>query len=617
MTRGPAPRVLVIGLDGLEPSLVEAMLDAGELPALAALRARGGYGRLATTFPAQTPVAWSSFATGTNPGGHGIFDFIRRDPATCLPDLSLNRYEQKNAFTPPRAVNLRGGTPFWDLLGRAGVPSTVLRCPCTYPADLERGRLLAGLGVPDLRGGLGTPTVWTTAPDALQQESERVIPVQGAGGVIETFLPGPRTPKGEAVLKLTIRDPGRGSLELRLEGQRALRIEAHPPRWSEWVEVKFKLGVLQSAAGIVRFFVPSLDPLVVFASPVNFAPDAPLYPISAPWDYAGELERAIGRFATAGMAEEHTGLLNGRIDEPAFLAQCSLIMRERDAMLQHELARFREGLLFCLFDTPDRLQHMFWRYGEPDHPALHGRPPDPAYRAVIRDHYRECDAVVGRAVEALGSDGLVLVLSDHGFTSFQRGVHLNGWLRKNGFLALEPGVEPGEAAGEMLRRVDWNRTQAYAVGLGGIYLNRRGREANGILDEHGADQAAADIIAGLESLMDLERGARAVERVLRGDQLYRGPFAADAPDLLVLMRRGYRASWTTGLGGVPATVFEDNTRRWSGDHIVDPALVPGVLFASRPFREEGAAMTDLAPTILQYFGVPPGPAMEGRSLIEF
>jgi predicted AlkP superfamily phosphohydrolase/phosphomutase len=292
-------------------------------------------------------------------------------------------------------------------------------------------------------------------------------------------------------------------------------------------------------------------------------------------------------------------------------------MREREAMLQHELARFRDGLLFCLFDTPDRIQHMFWRFGEPDHPALHGGPPDPAYREVIRDHYRECDAVVGRALEALGGDGLLLVLSDHGFTSFQRGVHLNGWLRKNGFLALEPGVEPGEAAGEMLRHVDWNRTQAYAVGLGGIYLNRRGREANGILDEHGADRAAADIIAGLEALMDLERGARAVERVLRGDQLYRGPFAADAPDLLVLMRRGYRASWTTGLGGVPATVFEDNTRRWSGDHIVDPALVPGVLFASRPFLEEGAAMTDLAPTILQYFGVPPGPAMEGRSLMEF
>lgn len=617
MTRGPAPRVLVIGLDGLEPSIVEAMLEAGELPALAALRARGGYGRLATTFPAQTPVAWSSFATGTNPGGHGIFDFIRRDPATCLPDLSLSRYEQKNAFTPPRAVNLRGGTPFWDLLGRAGVPSTVLRCPCTYPAEHQRGRLLAGLGVPDLRGGLGTPTVWTAAPDALQLESERVIPVQAAGGVIETFLPGPRTEKGEAFLRLTIRNPGNGSLELGLEGKRAVSLEARPPRWSEWVDVKFKLGLLQSAAGIVRFFVPSLDPLVVFASPVNFAPDAPLYPISAPWDYAGELERAIGRFATAGMAEEHTGLLNGRIDEPAFLAQCSLVMREREAMLQHELARFREGLLFCLFDTPDRIQHLFWRFGESDHPALHGQPPDPAYREVIRDHYRECDAVVGRAVEALGSDGLVLVLSDHGFTSFQRGVHLNGWLRKNGFLALEPGVEPGEAAGEMLRHVDWNRTQAYAVGLGGIYLNRRGREANGILDEHAADRVAADIIAGLEALMDLERGAHAVERVLRRDQLYRGPFAADAPDLLVLMRRGYRASWTTGLGGVPATVFEDNTRRWSGDHIVDPALVPGVLFASRPFREEGAAMTDLAPTILQYFDVPPGPEMEGRSLAEF
>ncbi|PYP40563.1 MAG: phosphodiesterase, partial [Gemmatimonadetes bacterium] len=150
---GAVRRVLVLGLDGLEPRLVEPMLEAEELPALARLRAAGGYSRVATTYPAQTPVAWSSFATGVNPGGHGVYDFIRRDPATYLPDLALNRYEQKNPFIPPKAVNLRRGTPLWELLANAGVPATVLRCPCTYPPDRVEGRLLAGLGVPDLRGG--------------------------------------------------------------------------------------------------------------------------------------------------------------------------------------------------------------------------------------------------------------------------------------------------------------------------------------------------------------------------------------------------------------------------------------------------------------------------------
>ena len=612
MTRGPAPRVLVIGLDGLEPSIVDAMLAAGELPVLASLRSRGGYARLATTFPAQTPVAWSSFATGTNPGGHGIYDFIRRDPVTLLPDLALNRYEQKNAFTPPRAVNLRGGTPFWELSVGAGIPSTVLRCPCTYPAELGRGRLLSGLGVPDVRGGLGTPTVWTAGPDRQERESERVIPLDLNDGMARTFLPGPKTPKGEATLELRIRREPDGVV-VEVEGRSPLRLQANPPRWSEWVPLKFKLGLLQSAAGMVRFFVPSLDPLTLYASPVNFAPDAPLYPISAPWDYAGELEDEIGTFYTAGMVEDHTGLVNGRIDEAAFLAQCDLVMREREAMLQYELARFREGFLFCLFDTPDRVQHLFWRFGEPDHPA-NREGFDPRFREAIRNHYRECDAVVGRALEPLGSETLVIVLSDHGFTGFQRGVHLNGWLLANGFLALEKGIEPGEAAGELLRHVDWSRTRAYALGLGGIYLNRRGRESQGILDHDEADRTAADLAAALTLLVDPERGIRAVERVLRADQLYNGPYTADAPDLLALFRKNYRASWTTGLGGVPRTVFEDNTRRWGGDHIVDPSLVPGVLFMSQPFREESASMLDLAPTILEHFGVPAGEAMEGRSL---
>jgi predicted AlkP superfamily phosphohydrolase/phosphomutase len=606
------PAVLVIGLDGLEPSIVEEMLAAGELPALAGLRARGSSARLATTYPAQTPVAWSTFATGTNPGGHGIYDFLRRNPATYLPDLSLNRYEQKNAFTPPRAVNLRGGETFWDLAGQSGIPAIIIRCPCTYPAEIRKGRLLSGLGVPDIRGGLGTPTLWTEAEEAAG-ESERVIPIRSEGNPVKLQLPGPRLPQGgEASVELEAElDREAGTAVIRAPG---FRLSLTARQWSEWARFKFKLGTLQSLPGMVRFFLVSTRPLRLYASPVNFAPDAPPYPISAPRSYAGELEAALGPFYTAGMAEDHTGLSNGRIDETAFLAQCSLVMRERETMLQHELARFREGILFCLFDTPDRIQHMFWRFGELDHPA-NAFGLDPQYATVIRQHYRDCDAVVGRALAAAPDEALVIVLSDHGFTSFQRGVHLNGWLRANGFLTLKPGVEPGEEAGEFFHQVDWSRTEAYALGFGSIYLNRRGREAGGILDEDGAARASRDIAAGLTGLLDVERGVRAVERVLRADQLYQGPYMADAPDLLVLTRRGYRASWTTALGGVPATLFEDNTRRWGGDHIVDPELAPGVLVMSRPFREERASMLDLAPTILSHLGVGPGTAMEGQSLL--
>lgn len=600
--------MLVIGLDGLEPSIVEPMLAAGELPSLAGIRERGGYSRLATTFPAQTPVAWSSFATGTNPGGHGIFDFLRRDPATYRPDLGLNRYEQQNAFVPPKAVNSRGGEPFWEVLGRAGIPSVVLRCPCTYPGVIGKGRLLSGLGVPDLRGGLGTTTFYTDREGVSAGESERVVRVRFGGDVAKTEIAGPRDPKGgELTAELTItvdREGGGAVLETRDS-----RIAAAIGQWSDWAKVRFKPGFMQSIKGVVRFCLVGTNPFELHASPVNFAPDAPMFPISAPWDYAGELEDAIGTFYTAGMVEDHTGLMNGRIDEDTFLAQCDLAMRDREAMLMHELARFREGFLFCLFDTPDRIQHMFWRFGEPDHPANRGVAQD-ELAEVIRDHYRECDDLVGRALEALGGEATVLVCSDHGFGSFQRGIHINGWLRANGFLALTPGAS-GE---EFFKEVDWSRTKAYALGLGGIYLNRRGREGNGILDEADAAAAARDIVRGMTGLVDVARGARAVERVVTREEVYSGEFAPQAPDLLVCAARGYRASWTTALGGSPQAIFEDNTKRWGGDHIVDPSLVPGVLFSTQRIEIPTPSLLDLAPTILAEFGVAPGPAFEGKSL---
>lgn len=611
-------KTIVLGLDGLEPRLTEAMLERGELPHLARLRTSGGYARVATTCPAQTPVAWSTFATGTNPGGHGIFDFIGREPGSYLPNLALNRYERKNSFTAPRAVNLRRGTPLWDFLSQAGITSTVLRCPCTYPPDTLRGRLLAGMGVPDLRGGLGTPTFFTTNPDARQGESEQLVRLEGGGGrPLSTALPGPRTARagGHASLTLTITtDPAGDRVLIRSEGEpRELAVSRG--KWSDWLRVRFKLGLLQSTHGLVRFHLVALAPhLELYASPVNFAPDAPMFPMSSPPEYAGQLAQAIGPFHTAGMVEDHTGLNNGRFGEEAFLDQCETVMREREAMLHHELARLDQGFLFCLFDTPDRIQHMFWRFREADHPARRESATADMSR-VIEDHYRRCDAVVGRVLEQADERTLLVVLSDHGFGSFRRGVHLNTWLHDEGYLALRPGVQPGEEAGDFFGAVDWGRTRAYALGLGSIYLNMRGREPEGKVEATQARALAAEIAQRLTGLHDRERGHVAVRGVALRDEVYSGPCAADAPDLVVRFGQGYRASWGTALGGVPAGRFEDNTKRWSGDHIVDPELVPGVLFMNRPFDGAAARLLDLAPTVLASHGVPKGPAMEGRSLL--
>lgn len=609
-------KVIAIGLDGLDPNITRRLMAQGALPHLARLRERGGFAPVATTYPAQTPVAWSTFATGTNPGGHGIFDFLRRDPATYRPDLSLNRYEQKSSFLPPSAVNLRGGVPVWDVLGKAGLPSIVLRCPCTYPPDKLKGRMLSGMGVPDVRGGLGTSTLYTERRGVTARESEQIVPLErGADGSFTTFLVGPRNPKrGEDSTTALAIEPRAGSAVLHSSGDPA-EMEVRLGEWSGWLRARFKLGALQSAHGIVRFHLGSLDPMELYASPVNFDPDSPLFPISAPWDYAGELERRIGLFHTTGMAEDHGGLTNERIDEHAFLRQCDTVMAEREAMLGYELDRFREGLLYCLFDTPDRIQHMFWRFQEPDHPANAGRDDMREMEGVIDDHYRRCDALVGRVVERADEDTLLVVLSDHGFTSFQRGFHANTWLLDNGYLALEPGLEPGPSAGDLLSGIDWRRTTAYAVGLGSVYLNVAGREAEGTVDPDGADRVGEEIAARLRGLADPGRGAVAVRDVKTRRQIWHGPHAADSPDLLLLFAEGYRVSWETGLGGVGRGWFEDNVRKWSGDHIIDPPRIPGVLFMNRLFHTESPALHDLAPTILDALGVPAGELMEGTSLL--
>jgi predicted AlkP superfamily phosphohydrolase/phosphomutase len=604
----------------LDARIVSRLLEADQLPNLARLKKQGGFARVATTRPAQTPVAWSTFATGTNPGGHGIFDFLRRNPKTYLPELALNRYEQKNAFLPPKAVNLRRGVPLWEVLATAGKSSTVLRCPCTYPPDSVRGQMLSGMGVPDLRGGLGTSTFYTTSEAVTPRESENVVRPQPAGDrVFTTRLIGPRNPKGGGDLQIEVSlkvDPAARRLTLQSEGT-PRELEVRQGQWSDWLRVKFKVGLLQSIRGMVRFYLVDCEPeLALYASPINFDPHSPPFAISEPPEYAGEIARRIGLFYTTGMVEDHAGLNNERISEQAYLDQCEIVWREREKMMLDELEAFKQGFFYCLFDTPDRIQHMFWRFTEPDHPANRGLPPSAEFAQVIDDCYRRCDAVVGKALEFSDDDTLFIALSDHGFNSFRRGVNINTWLHDNGFLALREGVRPGEAAGDLLRQVDWSRTKAYALGLAGIYLNLKGREEQGIVTPEEVEPLKAALARGLTSLPDPEHSnTPTIRRVHPREAIYNGPYLEEAPDLMVDFAPGYRISWSSSMGGIAEKLFEDNVKKWSGDHIIDPEHVPGVLFMNRPFRLEGARLLDLAPTILAALGVPKGPAMEGESLL--
>jgi predicted AlkP superfamily phosphohydrolase/phosphomutase len=616
-------KAIVIGLDGLEPSIVEAMMERGELPTFARMRRAGFYSRLATTCPAQTPVAWSSFATGTNPGGHGVFDFVTRDPATYLPDFALTRFEKpKNMFSPPRVRNQRRGVPFWQVLSAAEIPAVILRCPCTFPPDELRGRMLSGVGVPDLRGSQGTGTFYAQQQDAQAKENEQLVVLHASGDSFSTHLIGPRntraTPPADSRAEIRVEvDRAAGRMRIHTGGVPAMVDLAHG-EWSPWVRVKFKISALQAVSGLVRFFLRALAPhLEFYVSPANFDPAAPLFPVSAPTEYARELAGEIGAFSTLGMAEDHTALNNGRIDEAAYLAQCALVLAERERMMDHELARFHEGLFFIVFDTPDRVQHMFWRFRDIAHP-FHNPGATREFSRQIEEHYRHYDGVLARVVEQADDDTLLVVLSDHGFGTFRRAVHINTWLWQQGLLALKGAHKPDEVLGDGFAQVDWMKTHAYALGLSGIYLNKKGRERDGIVGEDGdAERVRSAIVSGLSGLTDPAAACVAINGVARADQIYSGACASEAPDLLVNYAPGYRVSWQTALGGMPQSIFEDNLRRWSGDHIIDPLAVPGILLMNRAASPAAASpdIRDLAPTMLAHFGVAPHPAMEGKSLL--
>jgi predicted AlkP superfamily phosphohydrolase/phosphomutase len=617
----------------LEPTIVESMLERGELPNLARIRQMGFYSRLKTTYPAQTPVAWSSFATGTNPGGHGIFDFISRDPATYLPDAALSHFERpKNIFSPPQVVNQRKGRAFWQTLSDAGVPSIVLRCPCTFPPDEVKGRMISGVGVPDLRGSQNRGTFYTQDKSVKAGESEQVVVLDG-GEDLKTYVIGPRntkqSPPSDTTCEIRVRvDKEAHALVIDTTGTPA-RIAVKEKTWSEWVRFKFKFSMLQSVTGIARFYVRQIEPNVEFyVSAVNFDPAAPMFPISSPAGYAKDLSAEIGLFSTLGMAEDHNGLNNGRLDVAAYLAQCDLVLEERERLMRFELDRFSEGFFFLLYDTPDRVQHMLWRFRDREHPG-YKRDLARDFSTLVEQHYARCDKLLTAVLDKVDADTLLIVLSDHGFNTFRRAFDTNTWLWQNQLLVLKNGKKPSQEMREGLTEVDWSRTYAYATGLGGIYLNFKGREREGILEEGTeAERVMNAIQSGMPQAVDAKKNQRVVRSVVRREEIYSGPYVQNAPDLLVNFCPGYRVSWQSAVGGFAVSLIQDNLRRWSGDHIIDPKEVPGILFVSRdqhpPVQNAGRMrhpnghlphIIDLAPTILNYLGVPVPQVMEGASFL--
>ena len=608
--RGRAPadsrKVVVLGIDGMDPGFLER--HWADLPHLDRLRRDGGFRRLGTTIPPQSPVAWSTFITGLDPGGHGIFDFVHRNPATMAPVSSLGEtIEPRNKLplgpyelplSSGEVRSFRHGKAFWQILSEQGIGATVLRMPVNFPPVRCQCEELAGMGTPDMQGTFGTFTFYTdeASETSRQVAGGRIVRIGTAGSDLILPIEGPvnslRKDRRRTSVPLVVHlDRSAKAARFDIDGQRLILREGE---WSDWVRVKFPLiPGWRSTTGIVRIFARQFWPHVqIYVSPVNIDPASPELEISSPRSYSAELAKAIGPFYTQGIAEDTAALRHGAFRLEDYLTQSRAVATEQLAMLRHALGQFRGGFFFQHFLSIDQNSHMLWGKHEPELLAT----------------YKMVDDALGW-VRANAGDATVVVMSDHGFAAFDRAFHLNSWLMREGFLALDDPSSTGSE--ELFAHVDWTRTQAYAIGLNGLYLNLRGRERGGIVEPGAQAELVLRVIARrLREFQDA--GRPVITSVDRPQEVYQGAALAMAPDLIVGYSPPYRISWQSALGAVPATIIEDNRDAWIGDHCIAARHVPGVLLANRPIQLDDPQLADLTVTILSQFGVPRPEPMRGR-----
>lgn len=598
-------RIIVLGIDGMDPGFLER--HWGELPHLDRLRREGGLKRLTTTMPPQSPVAWSTFITGEAPEAHGIHDFVHRDPETRMPLSSIAvthpgwKWEigpYRLPLTADRVEAQRRGTPFWKTLAEHGVPATILRMPTDFPPVKCEAHALAGMGTPDLRGTTGTFAFFTDRPEwaGRRLTGGEVVAVRVENHHATLRLPGPVNPlrreQPETHLDLEVFvDPEEEAARFDV-GER--RVVLKPGEWSEWIPVRFALlPAVAGAEGMIRIWVKELRPrFAVYVSPVNIDPRAPAMPISEPASYSRELARGLGAYYTQGMPHDTAALRHGVFTREQYRAHSLDVSRQTIGLLRAGVESFREGVLFFHFFGIDQDAHMLW-----------GR-----YDAELLETYKLVDETIGWVREKAG-DATLVVMSDHGFARFDRAVHLNTWLLREGYLWLT--VPSSAGSGALFAQVDWSRTRAYAMGLNSIYINQKGRERGGIVAAgEEARLLRGEIADRLLRFRDPDNGKAVVLSVAStgSDQ------SPHAPDLMVGYAPGYRASWETALGAVPVTLIEDNADEWRGDHCIDPGSVPGVLLSNRGTAVADPRLEDLTVTILETFGVAKDGRMSGRNL---
>ncbi|HOD50246.1 MAG TPA: alkaline phosphatase family protein [Candidatus Hydrogenedentes bacterium] len=629
----PKGRVIILGFDGAEPTLVESMLDAGRLPNLKKLRETGAFMRLRSTIPPQSPAAWNSFTTCKNPGGHGIYDFIRRNPATQLPDIGTSKLlhptkrHDGTVADRAKAIGFRKGDPFWVVADRAGIRCKLFNVPYAFPADsLEHGKMLCGLDVPEIRGSQNSFSAFSDAytPEQLEENISggARYALEFVDGKAAVAVRGARIPKAsqrersedtELPFEFTV---DRSARTLTVSAQ-ANTVTLGEGAWSEWLEWTFEPAQGFEVKAISRFYLMEAGERVrLYMSAFQFHPDAPYAPMSCPEGYMHELRERYGLFKTLGWAHETHALREDELTEKGFLEDSMRTMEWRAMLTLDELERDDFDVLISAWTATDRIGHMFWRYRDPEHP-MYDAEGAKLYGQALEQSYEKMDEIVGKVMPKIQENDLFIVMSDHGFETFRKGFNINTWLVRNGYAAVEGQDAPETAVGEkgFLMDFDWTRTRAYAIGLSSMYLNIQGRERNGIVPPEQADALIQELREKLLAVTDPDTGEKVFEELYSRD-VYSGVAVHDAPDISLGYARGYQNTKSAAKGAIPKELLIPNLDKWSGDHVASNfSRIPGMLFVNRPLAAEEPDIRDLGVTTLAYVDVKPPEDFEGRNLV--
>ncbi len=654
-------KLVIIGFDGMDPDLVRQWIDAGKLPTFKKLTEQGGLYPLSTTHSPESPTAWASFATGVNAGKHNIYDFLVRDTTTYFPDLGMvRRVPPKFLFnyiptSKPQIISTRGGTSFWVTAGEAGVRSSILTVPVTFPPEnVKNGELLSGLPLPDIRGTMGTFSFYATDLSRYEEGSTEMGGILRRlvmdGDVARTELVGPPNPvvrqqlaalrakggtpvdadrkaiaeleaQADVRLPLTIRwNRTAKSAVVEIDGE---SIPLEVGKTSRWIDLDFRINFLIRVHGMAQMLLMNADnELQLYISPVNWKPDNPPVPISYPESFAGDLFKRLGYYRTLGWAEATWPLNEDRMNEQQFMDDLQRAFDDRAQVILDRIDARKWDVLVGVIESTDRVQHMMWRLMDPKHPMYDAAIAQKHGDAIERI-YRRADTFIAEVLEHLEPGTQLMIVSDHGFHSWRKAVNLNTWLVQEGYMVIQ-GQQPGEkkledlfgGSGEFWENVDWSRTRAYAMGLGQVYFNLQGRESKGIVSPGAeAKQLADQLSARLLTMVDPADGSKIIRAVYKRDDVYSGEFIGNAAELQVGMEDGYRVSWQTTLGGSPQGIVYDNMKKWSGDHGgYDFATTAGVLITNRPVNSPAPNIMDIAPTVLKFFGLPIPSYIDGKPL---